>query len=64
MSENRRHSVHLTLRLTPEEYKEFLARCESCEPPATPTSAIRWLIAMWCEEGYSDKRDTNVIPRP
>jgi hypothetical protein len=48
---NRRHSHGFTVRLTPEEYEDMLAKCESCEPPTTPTAAIRWLLKMWIEEG-------------
>jgi len=49
--EQRRHSVSITIRLTPERYEDLLAKCAACEPPSTPTAAIRWLIQMWIEEG-------------
>jgi len=51
----RQHKITISIRLTPDEFKELKARCESCEPPTNPTVAIRWLIRMWIEEEHAGK---------
>jgi len=51
----RQHKVTISIRLTPDEFKELKARCEACEPPTNPTVAVRWLIRMWIEEEHAGK---------